>query len=64
MREALVAMGAPADLVIAIETPTLDKTNELMRQCDRILATGGGADGHRRPIRAARRRSASASAMR
>jgi len=42
MRDALVAMGAPADLVIAIETPTLDKTNELLRQCDRILATGGG----------------------
>ncbi|HST36121.1 MAG TPA: aldehyde dehydrogenase family protein [Allosphingosinicella sp.] len=42
MREALVKMGAPADLVIAIETPTLDKTNELMKQCDRILATGGG----------------------
>lgn len=41
MRAALEAMGAPADLVIAIETPTLDKTNELMRQCDRILATGG-----------------------
>jgi sulfoacetaldehyde dehydrogenase len=43
MREAIVKMGAPADLVIGIETPTLDKTNELMRQCDRILATGGGA---------------------
>ena len=42
MREALEKLGAPADLVIAIETPTLDKTNELMRQCDRILATGGG----------------------
>ena len=42
MREAIVAMGAPADLVIGIDTPTLDKTNELMRQCDRILATGGG----------------------
>lgn len=42
MREAIVKMGAPADLVIGIETPTLDKTNELMRQCDRILATGGG----------------------
>ena len=23
--------------------PSLDKTNELMRQCDRILATGGEA---------------------
>jgi sulfoacetaldehyde dehydrogenase len=43
MREALEKMGAPADLVISIDTPTLDKTGELMRQCDRILATGGGA---------------------
>ena len=43
MRAALEAMGAPADLVIGIDTPTLDKTNELMKQCDRILATGGGA---------------------
>ncbi len=42
MRNALEKMGAPADLVIAIETPSLDKTNELMRQCDRVLATGGG----------------------
>lgn len=41
MRAALERMGAPADLIIAIETPSLDKTNELMRQCDRILATGG-----------------------
>jgi sulfoacetaldehyde dehydrogenase len=46
MREAIEAMGAPADLVIGIETPTLDKTNELMRQCDRILATGGGPMVH------------------
>ncbi|MEA3045613.1 MAG: sulfoacetaldehyde dehydrogenase [Sphingomonadales bacterium] len=43
MREALVKMGAPADLVISIDTPTLLKTEELMKQCDRILATGGGA---------------------
>jgi sulfoacetaldehyde dehydrogenase len=43
MREAIEKMGAPADLVISIDTPTLEKTNELMRQCDRILATGGGA---------------------
>ncbi|HZG46666.1 MAG TPA: aldehyde dehydrogenase family protein [Allosphingosinicella sp.] len=43
MREALVTMGAPADLVLSIDTPTLEKTNELMKQCDRILATGGGA---------------------
>ncbi len=43
MREAIVKMGAPADLVISVDTPTLAKTNELMRQCDRILATGGAA---------------------
>ncbi|KKC27295.1 aldehyde dehydrogenase family protein [Sphingomonas sp. SRS2] len=43
MREAIVKMGAPADLVISIDTPSLEKTNELMKQCDRILATGGGA---------------------
>ena len=43
MRAAIVKMGAPADLVIGIDNPTLDKTNELMRQCDRILATGGAA---------------------
>ncbi|MFA7604559.1 MAG: aldehyde dehydrogenase family protein [Novosphingobium sp.] len=42
MREALVKLGAPADLVIAIETPSVEKTNEVMRQCDRVLATGGG----------------------
>ncbi len=41
MREALERMGAPADLVIPIETPSVEKTNEVMRQCDRILATGG-----------------------
>jgi sulfoacetaldehyde dehydrogenase len=43
MRDALVKFGAPADLVIAIEEPSLESTNELMRQCDRVLATGGGA---------------------
>ena len=46
MRTALEACGAPADLVIAIESPTLELTNELMRQCDRVLATGGGAMVH------------------
>ncbi len=43
MREAIVAMGGPADLVIGIDNPTIEKTNELLKQCDRILATGGGA---------------------
>ncbi|MDQ3139449.1 MAG: aldehyde dehydrogenase family protein, partial [Pseudomonadota bacterium] len=43
MRAAIVAMGAPADLVLSIDTPSVNKTNELMKQCDRILATGGSA---------------------
>ena len=43
MRDALVKMGAPADLVIPIEQPSVEKTNEVMKQCDRILATGGSA---------------------
>ncbi len=41
MRAALEKLGAPADLVQAIEVPTLEKTEELMKQCDLILATGG-----------------------
>ena len=43
MRAALVKMGAPADLVIGVDNPSVAKTNDLMVQCDRILATGGGA---------------------
>jgi sulfoacetaldehyde dehydrogenase len=46
MRDAIEKMGAPADLVIAIQAPTVEKTNELMKQCDRVLATGGGAMVH------------------
>ncbi|MBV1917334.1 MAG: aldehyde dehydrogenase family protein [Sphingomonadaceae bacterium] len=43
MRDALEKLGAPADLVIAIDTPSVEKTNEVMQQVDRVLATGGGA---------------------
>ncbi len=43
MREAIKACGAPEDLVIAIDIPTLETTEELMKQCDRVLATGGAA---------------------
>lgn len=43
MRDALKKMGAPADLVIGIDTPTLEKTEQLMKECDLILATGGPA---------------------
>jgi sulfoacetaldehyde dehydrogenase len=41
MRAALVDYGAPADLIIGIETPSVEKTEQLMKQCDRVLATGG-----------------------
>ena len=41
MREALEKLGAPADLVIPIEQPSVERTNEVMKQCDRVLATGG-----------------------
>ncbi|NVO14386.1 MAG: aldehyde dehydrogenase family protein [Rhodoplanes sp.] len=41
IRRLLRTMGLPEDLVICIEKPTLDKTDELMRQCDLIIATGG-----------------------
>lgn len=43
MRAALESLGAPADLVISIDQPSLDTTSELMKQCDVVLATGGGA---------------------
>ena len=41
MREAIKACDAPEDLVISIDTPSMERTAELMKQCDRILATGG-----------------------
>ena len=36
-------MGAPADIVQAPITTSLDITNEVMAQCDLVLATGGAA---------------------
>jgi sulfoacetaldehyde dehydrogenase len=41
MREACEQVGAPADLVQGIERPSIAKTQELMRQADLIVATGG-----------------------
>lgn len=41
IREAIAAVGAPADLVQVIEEPSIEMTGEAMRQCDLILATGG-----------------------
>ena len=41
MRDALVKMGAPADLVQTMAQPSIEKTEALMKLCDFILATGG-----------------------
>lgn len=42
MRQGLVKVGAPIDLIQIIEEPSLETTNELMKQVDVVLATGGG----------------------
>jgi sulfoacetaldehyde dehydrogenase len=41
MREACEQVGAPADLVQMVAEPSLAATQELMRQADLIVATGG-----------------------
>ncbi|MBP2657579.1 MAG: aldehyde dehydrogenase family protein [Firmicutes bacterium] len=43
IRTTLKKYNAPEDLVVGIEEPTLESTNELMKQCDLVVATGGGA---------------------
>ncbi len=43
MRSGLKKVGAPVDLIQIIEEPSIDLTNELMKQVDVVLATGGGA---------------------
>ncbi|WHH61008.1 aldehyde dehydrogenase family protein [Petroclostridium sp. X23] len=41
MRETLKKYGAPEDLIVTVEDPTLEISNEVMKQCDLIVATGG-----------------------
>jgi sulfoacetaldehyde dehydrogenase len=41
MRAACEQVGAPADLVQSLPAPSLPKSQELMRQADLIVATGG-----------------------
>lgn len=41
IRAALESIGAPADLVQCIEEPSLEMTNEMLRQADVNIATGG-----------------------
>ena len=41
VRQALKAVGAPEDLFLSIETPTMESTQALMQQADVVVATGG-----------------------
>lgn len=41
LRETLKKYGAPEDLLICCENPTIPMSRELMAQCDLVLATGG-----------------------
>ncbi len=41
MRKACEQVGAPADLVQSLPVPSLPKTQQLMRQADLVVATGG-----------------------
>ena len=41
IRAVMKKYDAPEDLFICIENPSIPKTNELMKQCDLIMATGG-----------------------
>ncbi|HZK71958.1 MAG TPA: aldehyde dehydrogenase family protein, partial [Clostridia bacterium] len=41
IRKMFSKMGIPEDLLLCIEEPSLTKTDELMKQCDLIVATGG-----------------------
>jgi sulfoacetaldehyde dehydrogenase len=41
MREACASAGAPADLVQIVPQPSIERTQELMRLADLVVATGG-----------------------
>ncbi len=43
MRDGLRKVGAPVDLIQILEAPSIEKTGELMKQADVVLATGGSA---------------------
>ena len=43
MRRGLRRVGAPEDLVQIVREPSIERTNELMKQVDLVVATGGGA---------------------
>lgn len=41
IRKALVREGAPADIIQGIQEPSISLTQELMKRCDLVIATGG-----------------------
>ncbi len=41
LRGILKENGAPEDLFVCVESPSLEVTTEVMRQCDIVMATGG-----------------------
>ena len=41
IRETLVREGAPADIIQGIQEPSIALTQELMKRCDLVIATGG-----------------------
>jgi sulfoacetaldehyde dehydrogenase len=41
LRQTLKKYGAPEDLIIGMEEPSMEDSGELMKQCDLIIATGG-----------------------
>ena len=41
IREALIREGAPADIIQGIEEPSISLTQELMKRCNLVIATGG-----------------------
>ena len=41
LRAVMRKYDAPEDLFLTIEDPSIPKTNELMKQCDLVIATGG-----------------------
>jgi succinate-semialdehyde dehydrogenase len=42
MQEAIVKLGAPADLLQCVEEPTIEISGQIMHQCDVCISTGGG----------------------
>lgn len=41
LRDIMKRYNVPEDLFLCIENPTIEKTKELMSQCDLVMATGG-----------------------